>query len=127
MAKAKQDLQTFLMLGNYSSGAISSISAGRTQEAKGIVKEFGGKVIGIYGLLGDYDVMFLVGLPDLTAAMQLSVKLGQMTGISFSTYPAVDVATFDKAISEVVVPDGDEAERVRVNERVRVRVRVGPQ
>jgi hypothetical protein len=41
-----------------------------------------------------------VDLPRVEAAMQTSVALGKMTGISFCTAPAVTVEQFDKVVAE---------------------------
>ncbi len=91
-------MQAFVMLGKYSSEAVRDISANRTDKALGLVKELGGKVISMYTLLGGYDVVLTVEFPSLVVAMKASLGLTILTGIGFSTYPAISVADFDKLI-----------------------------
>ncbi len=89
----------FVMLGNYTQGSMEGISASRTDQAGEVVRESGGEVIGMYALLGAYDLILFVELPDVETAMQVSLKLTRMTGIGFLTSPAVDVETFDALAS----------------------------
>ena len=88
----------FLLLGKYSLEAMKGISAQRTQEAKKIVEDAGGKVNSIYALLGPYDLALILGLPDDKSAMKVSLELTRMSGIAFTTLPAVDVEEFDKLV-----------------------------
>ena len=89
----------FVMLGKYTQGSMDGISASRTDRAGEVVRESGGEVIGIYALLGAYDLILLVELPDVETAMQVSLRLTRLTGIGFLTSPAVDVETFDALAS----------------------------
>ena len=50
----------------------------------------------MHALLGQYDLLFCVKLPSLEAAMKASVNIAKMTGISFITFPAIPVETFDQ-------------------------------
>ncbi|MYE00421.1 MAG: GYD domain-containing protein [Alphaproteobacteria bacterium] len=89
----------FVMLGKYTQGSMDGISASRTNEAEKVVRESGGEVIGIYALLGAYDLILLVELPDVETAMQVSLRLTRLTGVGFLTSPAVDVGRFDALAS----------------------------
>ena len=89
-------MTTFLMFGTYSDEALKEISSNRTKKAAKIIKDLGGKVRDIYGLLGEWDLVLIVELPDIEAAVTASLKLTQMTGIGFTTMPAIPVETFDK-------------------------------
>jgi uncharacterized protein with GYD domain len=89
-------MATYLMFGNYSSDSIKKISAKRTQEATELIEKNGGKVTAGYALLGDKDLVLVVDLPNTEQAMKTSVALSKMLGISFATFPAVDVGTFDQ-------------------------------
>ncbi len=93
-------MATFFMFGNYATGAIKEISINRTEAAIDTVKQVGGEVKGIYALLGEYDILFCVDLPDTEAAMKASISLNQLTGISFRTCPAVKVEVFDRLATE---------------------------
>ena len=89
----------FVMLGKYTQGSMEGISASRTDQAGEVVRENGGEVIGMYALLGAFDLILFVELPDVETAMQVSLRLTRLTGIGFLTSPAVDVETFDTLAS----------------------------
>jgi uncharacterized protein with GYD domain len=55
----------------------------------------------MYSLLGEKDLVFILTFPGIEQAMKASVALSKMTGISFTTLPAVTVEEFDKMMSEV--------------------------
>ena len=84
------------MFGSYSQESLKGISAGRTDEATQVIKKLGGTVHSIYALLGEHDLVLIVDLPDVGKAMQASIALNKLTGISFSTAPALAVKEFDK-------------------------------
>jgi len=91
---------TFMMLGKYSAEALKGISAARTKKAAALMEKLGGQVKGIYALLGQWDLVCIVELPSIQAAMQASVALSKMTGIGFTTAPAVPVEEFDQLMAE---------------------------
>jgi len=94
-------MSTFLMFGRYSSEAVKQISAERTGKATSVIKKFGGQINSMYALLGEYDLVLIVELPGAEEAMKASLALTQLTGISFSSSPAVTVETFDKMVAEM--------------------------
>jgi len=91
-------MSTFLMFGRYSAESIKGISAERTKKGVGIIEKFGGKVISMYALLGRYDLLLIVEFPGIQEVMKASLALNKVTGISFSTSPAVSVEQFDKMV-----------------------------
>ena len=90
----------YFMFGKYSQNAIKGISASRTKEAVDIIKRLGGKIISIYALLGEHDLVAIIELPGLEEAMKVSLALTRLTGIGFSTSPAITVEEFDKMVAE---------------------------
>lgn len=86
----------FLMLGKYSTEAIKGLSAERTKKVVDTIEKAGGKVNAMYALLGNYDLAFVVDFPGTSEAMKTSVTLSKLTGIGFTTSPAVTVDEFDK-------------------------------
>lgn len=92
-------MAAYFMFGRYSSEALKSISAERTQAASKIVEDLGGKVEAMYALLGERDLVFIVDLPGTEEAVKAAVGLSKLTGISFSTSPAVSVADFDRILA----------------------------
>jgi uncharacterized protein with GYD domain len=92
-------MATFVMFGKYSAQAIKEISAKRNKDAESLIKKLGGKLKAVYALLGETDLLVVVDLPGIEAAVKASVDLSKMTGISFTTCPALAVEEFDKIIA----------------------------
>ena len=92
-------MKTFFMFGKYTSEAIRDMSVERTQQVIAAIRELGGEITAMNALLGEYDLLFCVSLPDVEDAIKASVALNKLTGISFTTSPAVTVETFDKLMS----------------------------
>jgi uncharacterized protein with GYD domain len=92
-------MPTFLMFGKYSAQAIKEANPERTQKAADLIKKLGGELKAAYALLGETDLLAVVELPGIEAAVKASVALGKMTGIAFTTCPAITVEEFDKIIS----------------------------
>ena len=90
---------TYFMYGKYSPESIKSVSADRTKEANNVISELGGEVIARYALLGDKDLVFIVNLPGIEEVFQASANLTKMTGIAFSSTPAITIEKFDKILS----------------------------
>jgi uncharacterized protein with GYD domain len=88
----------FLMLGKYSVEAIRGIAADRTKKVMEIIEKSGGKVNSMYALLGSYDLVFVVDFPGVAEAMKASVALAKLTGIGFTTSPAISVEEFDRIV-----------------------------
>ena len=92
------DMPIFMMFGKYSSEAIKGISAERTDKALEVIKKHGGKVISMYAVLGEHDLVLSLELPDMETALATSVALNKLTGIYFTTSPVVEVEKFDRLI-----------------------------
>ena len=91
----------FMIFGKYSSDALKKVSSERTRKAIEIIKKNGGKVISMYAVLGEHDIVFTLDFPNAEKALLASVTLNALTGISFVTSPVVDVEQFDKLLSEI--------------------------
>lgn len=94
-------MATFLMFGKYTPEAMKEISADRTKAAQKLVKQMGGKIQAMYATLGENDLVAVVNLPSTDDALKASIALNRMTGIVFSTIPAVAVEDFDKMVGEI--------------------------
>jgi len=93
-------MATFILCGNYSSEGLKEISADRTTQARDLIKNHGGEIKSIYSLLGEYDLIFIVDLPNVRKAMEASLDLSKLTGVSFRTSPAIEVEVFDEFATE---------------------------
>ena len=91
----------FMMFGKYSSEALKEVSSERTEKAVNVVKENGGKVISMYALLGEHDLVLTLDFPDTEKALAASVALNTLTGISFTTSPVVEVEKFDGLLGKI--------------------------
>ncbi len=89
-------MTTYFLTGKYSPEALKGISSARTKDAVKFIKKNGGKVVSMYALLGDKDLVLIIDFPDLDSAVKTSVALAKKTGISFSTTPALPVEKFDQ-------------------------------
>jgi uncharacterized protein with GYD domain len=100
-SKEEDNMAKFILFGKYSADALKGISAARTKKSLALVKKLKGKVLGMYAMLGEKDLIFILELPGMEEAMKASVALFKLTGISFSTAPAVSVEEFDKLIAKL--------------------------
>ncbi len=89
-------MAVFFMFGKYSSEAIKGIGAKRTEKAVELIKKSGGEVKSMYALLAEQDLVLIVSFPGIEEVMKTSVALARMTGIAFTTAPAIEVDEFDK-------------------------------
>ena len=94
-------MATFFMFGKYTRKALKELSSDRTKKAEALIEKFGGKVHSMYALFGEKDLVFIVDLPSLQDAMKVSIALTKLTGILFSTSPAITVDEFDKLMRDV--------------------------
>jgi len=94
-------MNTFFMFGKYSTESLRGIHASRTTQVNEWITGHGGRVCKTYALMGEYDLVFIVELPNMTDAMKAAVALGQMTGISFSTCAAMPLDAFDKMTEDL--------------------------
>jgi uncharacterized protein with GYD domain len=86
----------FFMFGKYTAEAVRDISAERTGKALDMIQKFKGRVEGMYALLGEHDIVLILDLPGTAEAVQVSVALNKLTGIGFTTAPAISVEEFDE-------------------------------
>ena len=91
-------MATFFMFGRYTTESIRKISADRTQQAVNEIRKMGGEVNAMHVLLGEYDMVICVKLAGIEDAVKASVALAKLTGIAFTTCPAVEVEAFDRLV-----------------------------
>ncbi|HOO39230.1 MAG TPA: GYD domain-containing protein [Deltaproteobacteria bacterium] len=94
-------MATFFLFGKYSVEALKEMSADRTKKVETLIEKFGGKVHSMYALFGEKDLVFILDFPSPQDAMKASVAMTKLTGISFSTSPAVTVDEFDKLMRDI--------------------------
>lgn len=94
-------MNTYLLFGKYSSSALKNASATRTRKAEHLIGRFRGKVKAMYALIGAYDLLIVVELPGIEEVVKVSTGLMGLTGITFTTVPAISVDTFDRLVTEI--------------------------
>ena len=93
-------MSIFLLFGRYTSEAIKDISPDRTEKVRDLIEKNNGKIISMYAVMGDHDLVFTINFPDAKNAMATSVALYKLTGIHFTTSAVVDVEQFDTLVAE---------------------------
>ena len=89
-------METYFLFGKYTKESLQKISPDRTRKAINTIQKLGGRVKSVYALLGNSDLVFIVSLADIAQATLVSIALTKLTGISFSTSPAIPVDQFDR-------------------------------
>ena len=92
------DMAKYLMLGKYSAEAVKGIAAERTKKVSEVIEKTGGKVEAMYALLGNYDLAFIADFPGTKEVLKASIIITKLTGIAFTTSPAISVEEFDKVV-----------------------------
>ena len=92
-------MATFVMLGKYTPQALADLGAKRTKDALALIKKQKGEVQLMYAMLGSNDLLLVIDFPSVKEAMKVSVALAKLTGIGFTTSPAVPVDVFDKLMA----------------------------
>ena len=92
-------MATFMMLGKYCPSAMKEMSPQRTEKALALISKHGGGVECMYATLGASDLVFILTFPGVEEAMKAAVALGEMTGIAFTTSPALPIVEFDNLMS----------------------------
>jgi len=87
------------MFGKYTLEGIKGMSSARTRKIVDIIKKSGGEVRAMYALLGEKDLVFIVDFPGNEEAVKASVAITRLTGIGFTTSPAITVEEFDRITS----------------------------
>ena len=92
-------MATYFMFGIYDADALENISAERTQEVQRLVENAGGKINTMYVLMGDQDLVLITDFPDVKTAIKASIGLSKLTGLAFSSAPALEVSEFDQLMT----------------------------
>ncbi len=87
---------TFFLFGKYTPDALAKVSAARTDEVRKLIRAKGGVVREVYALLGQQDLVIIIDAVGILEAMEISIALSRVTGINFSTCPALEAADFDR-------------------------------
>lgn len=89
-------MATYFLTGTYGIDAIKGISRQRTADVTRMIEDVGGNLVSMYLLLGEKDLVIIAEFPGLKEAIKGSVSISKMTGISFTTNPAITASEFDE-------------------------------
>ena len=73
----------------------------RFETVKKIIEKTGGKLLSIYGLIGEYDLITVMELPDEKAATSTILKICSTGRITSQTMTALSMEDFLKITKEV--------------------------
>lgn len=72
----------------------------RLKEVNEEVEEMGAKIIAQYAILGNYDFLNILEAPDNETIAKISTELGSRGTIQITTYVAIPIDEFLKAIKK---------------------------
>ena len=59
----------FMMFGKYTTEAMRGISPDRTEQAIKMIKANGGKVVSMYAVMGEHDLVFTLDFPEAESCL----------------------------------------------------------
>lgn len=96
-------MQTYVTLWKYTKDGLMDIkkTPKRFEFVKKVINSAGGKLLFIYGLVGEYDVVTVMEMPDEKAAAATILKICSTGRITSQTMTALSVDEFLKIAKEV--------------------------
>lgn len=92
-------MRTFLIFGKSSPEELKEIILKYRAEVVRLVNSFGGDVRSMYVMLRERYLILIFAFPGIKGAMRASIALSKLTGISFTTSPAVSVDEFHQIMT----------------------------
>lgn len=93
-------MQAYVSLYKYK-GPIKGGGPERFERVKNIVADEKGRILHIYGLLGEYDAMSVAEFPDNRSAMRAALRIGNLINAQSNTLAAVEGDDFLQIMSEL--------------------------
>ncbi|MCK5423141.1 MAG: GYD domain-containing protein [Deltaproteobacteria bacterium] len=96
-------MQTYVTLWKYTKDGLMDIkkTPKRFEFVKKVINSAGGKLLSIYGLVGEYDVVTVMEMPDEKAAAATILKICSTGRITSQTMIALSLDDFLKIAKEV--------------------------
>ena len=88
-------MRTFLIFAKSSPQELKEISLKYRAEVVSLVNSFGGNVRSMYVMLKERYLILTLSFPEIKTAIKASIALSKLTGISFTTSPAVFIEGFN--------------------------------
>ena len=86
-------MQAYVSLFKYK-GPITGGGPERFEKVKGIVADEKGRILHMYGLLGEFDAMIVAEFPDNRSAMRAALRIGNLIKAQTNTLAAVEGEDF---------------------------------
>lgn len=95
-------MATFVSLINWTDQGIKAFkeSAERADAFVALVEKNGGKVVGLYWTLGEYDLVSITEAPDAATATAVLLQVGSLGNVRSSTMQAFDRDTFQAIVAK---------------------------
>ena len=93
-------MQAYVSLYKYK-GPIKGGGRERFEKVKGIVADEKGRILHLYGLLGEYDALSVAEFPDNRAAMRAALRIGNLINAQTNTLAAVEGEDFLQILGEL--------------------------
>ena len=93
-------MQAYVSLYKYQ-GPVKGGGPERFEKVKNIVADEKGRILHIYGLLGEFDALSVAEFPDNRAAMRAALRIGNLINARTNTLAAVEGKDFLQILSEV--------------------------
>ena len=96
-------MQTYVTLWKYTRDGLVDIkkTPKNFELAKKIIKNAGGKLLSVYGLVGEYDVITIMEMPDEKVAASTILRICSTGRITSQTMTALSIDDFLKIAKEV--------------------------
>jgi uncharacterized protein with GYD domain len=93
-------MQAYVTLYQYK-GPVKGGGPERFEKVKQIVADEKGRILNIYGLLGNYDALSVAEFPDNRTAMRAALRVGNLINAQTNTMAAVEGDDFLQIMSEL--------------------------
>jgi uncharacterized protein with GYD domain len=93
-------MQAYVTLYKYK-GPVKGGGPERFEKVKQIVADEKGRIMHIYGLLGNYDALSVAEFPDNRTAMRAALRVGNLIDAQTNTMAAVEGDEFLQIMSEL--------------------------
>ena len=93
-------MQAYVTLYKYK-GPVKGGGPERFEKVKEIVADEKGRILKIYGLLGNYDALSVAEFPDNRTAMRAALRVGNLIDAQTNTMAAVEGDDFLHIMSEL--------------------------
>ena len=93
-------MQAYVSLYKYK-GPVMGGGRERFEKVKEIVADEKGRILHMYGLLGEYDALSVAEFPDNRAAMRAALRIGNLINAQTNTLAAVEGDEFLQIMSDL--------------------------